>query len=140
MENVMKWITNIMISEVVTAEKGTPVMEAVEKLIKHNVTGLPVVDGKDEVIGIISEKDVLALAIQIQEGTYPSKGEGMLVEDFMTKDVVTIEATESMTALCSCLMKNKFRRLPVLLNGKLVGIITRRDVISYLFDIHREKQ
>lgn len=136
----MRWINDIMISDVVTVEKGTSVTEAIEKLVKSNITGLPVVNNNDEVIGIISEKDVLALAIQIQEGTCPSQGEGMLVEDFMTKDVVTIEATESMTALCSCLIKNEFRRLPVMLNGKLVGIVTRRDVISYIFDIHRENQ
>lgn len=134
----MKWITNIMIADVMTVEEGTPVMKAVEKLIKYNVTGMPVVDENDQVIGIISEKDVLALAIQVHEETCPIEKEGMLVEDFMTKDVTTIEATESMTSLCSCLMKNKFRRLPILLNGKLVGIATRRDVISHIFDIHRE--
>ncbi len=135
----MKWINDIMISDVVTVEKGTSVIDAVEKLVKSNVTGLPVVNNDSKVIGIISEKDVLALAIQIQEEECPPQ-EDMLVEDFMTKDVVTIEATESLTALCSCLMKNKFRRLPVLLNGKLVGIVTRKDVISYIFDTHRENQ
>jgi CBS domain-containing protein len=132
----MKWLTNIMISDVITVEKGTPIMDVVAKLIEHNVTGLPVVNDKGEVIGIISEKDILALAIQVQQGTCSAGGEGMLVEDFMTKDVVTVEATESMTSLCSCLMKNEFRRLPVLLNGKLVGIATRRDVISHIFDMH----
>ncbi len=136
----MKWINDIMISDVVTVEKGTSVTEAIEKLVKSNITGLPVVNTDNEVIGIISEKDVLALAIRIQEKTYNTEEEGMLVEDFMTKDVVTIEATESMTALCSCLMKNKFRRLPVLLKGKMVGIVTRRDVISHIFDTHRENQ
>ena len=136
----MKWINEIMISDVITVEKGTPVIDAVEKLVKSNITGLPVINNKDEVIGIISEKDVLALAIRIQEKTYNSEDEGMLVEDFMTKDVITIEATESLTALCSCLMKNKFRRLPVVLNHKLVGIATRRDVISHIFDIHQANQ
>ncbi len=136
----MKWINDIMISDVVTVEKGTPVTGAVEKLVKSNITGLPVVNNDNEVIGIISEKDVLALAISIQEKTYSPEKEGMLVEDFMTKDVVTIEATESLTALCTCLMKNRFRRLPVLLNGKLVGIVTRRDVISYILDINNENQ
>jgi CBS domain-containing protein len=135
-EYTMKWLNDIMISDVFTVEKGTPIMDVVAKLVKHNVTGFPVVNDKDEVIGIISEKDILALAIQVQQGTCSAGGEGMLVEDFMTKDVVTIEATESMTSLCSCLMKNKFRRLPVLLSGKLVGIATRKDVISHIFDIH----
>ena len=133
----MTWINDIMISDVVTVEKGTPIIEAIEKLIKSNVTGLPVINNNSEVVGVISEKDVLSLAIRNQEKKYSCKEEGLLVEDFMTKDVVTIEATESLNALCSCLLKNKFRRLPVLLNGKLVGIATRRDVISYIFDVQR---
>lgn len=133
----MMWVNDIMITDVVTVEKGAPVTEAVEKLVKFNVTGLPVVNDKGEVIGIISEKDVLSLAINIRRKTCPCEEEGMLVEDFMTTDVVTIEATESLNALCACLLKNNFRRLPVLLNGKLVGIVARRDAISYIFDMQR---
>ena len=135
----MTWINDIMKSDVVTVEKGSPVLEAVEKLIKFNVTGLPVVNDKSEVVGIISEKDVLSLAVNLQEKSSCCEDEGLLVEDFMTKDVVTIEATESLNALCSCLLKNKFRRLPVLLNGKLVGVAARRDVISYIFDTQQKK-
>ena len=134
----MKWITNIMISDVITVEIGTPIMKAVEKIVKRNVTGLPVVNKKDEVVGIISEKDILALGIQMQGKNCTLQDEGMLVEDFMTKNVVTIDANESMTSLCSCLMKNEFRRVPVLLNNKLVGIVTRKDVISHVFDLHCE--
>jgi len=136
----MTWINDIMISDVVTVEKGTHVLDAVEKFMKFNVTGLPVVNDKGEVIGIISEKDVLSLAINLQENNFPCEKKGMLVEDFMTKDVVTIEATESLNALCSCLLKNKFRRLPVLLNGKLVGVAARSDVISYIFDMQQKKK
>lgn len=136
----MKWINDVMISDVVTVEKGTPVTKAIEKLVKSNVTGLPVVNDDDEVIGIISEKDVLSLAISTQEKTYCSGKKGLNVEDFMTKDVVTIDATESLNALCACLLKNEFRRLPVLLNGKLVGIVTRRDVIAYIFGIQQDNK
>ena len=128
-------IGDIMKSQVVTVEKGTPVMEAVQILVENNFTGLPVVDTKDRVIGIISEKDVLSLAIRVQEQSYSPEQEELRVEDFMTKKAVTIEATESLTALCSCLMKNRFRRVPVVLNNKLVGVVTRRDVISYIFNL-----
>ena len=107
-------IRDVMKTHVVTVEKGTPVTEAVQILVEHNFTGLPVVATEDQVIGIISEKDVLSLAIRVQEQSYSPEQEELRVEDFMTKDAVTIEATESLTALCSCLTKNKFRR--VLLN------------------------
>ena len=128
-------IGDIMKSQVVTVEKGTPVMEAVQILVENNFTGLPVVDTKDRVIGIISEKDVLSLAIRVQEQSYSPEQEELRVEDFMTKKAVTIEATESLTALCSCLMKNQFRRVPVVLNNKLVGVASRRDVISDIFHL-----
>lgn len=131
----MAKISDIMKSQVVTVERGTPVMEAIQILVKHNFTGLPVVDTDNQVIGVISEKDILSLAIRARELSYSAEQKDMRVEDFMTKDTVTIEATESLTALCSCLMKNKFRRLPVVLNNKLVGIVTRRDVISYILNI-----
>jgi len=126
---------DIMKSRVVTVEKGTRITEAIEMLVKHNFTGLPVVDKRNQVVGIVSEKDVLSLAIRTQERLYDPEQEDMRVEDFMTKDVVTIEATESLAALCSCLLKNKFRRVPVVLNNELVGIVTRRDVISHIFNI-----
>ena len=131
----MTKISDIMKIHVVTIERGAPVMEAIRILVKHDFTGLPVVDAKNQVIGVVSEKDVLSLAIRAQERSYSSGQEDIRVEDFMTKDVVTIEATESLTALCSCLMKNKFRRVPVVLKNKLVGIVTRRDIISYMFNI-----
>ena len=128
-------IKDIMKQDVVTVEKGTLVMDAVKKLAAHNITGLPVVDDKNRIMGIISEKDVLALAVRIHEKTYDSKTEELRVEDFMTKEVVTVEAIESLTALCSCLMKSQFRRVPVVLKGKLVGIVSRKDVIEYILDI-----
>jgi len=131
----MTQVADIMKQEVVTVEKGTNILDAVRKLVKQNFTGLPVVDDKNQVIGIVSEKDVLALAIRINEKEYVSDETHLCVEDFMTKDVVTIEGTESFTALCSCLIKNEFRRVPVVLKNKLVGIISRKDVISYILEI-----
>jgi len=131
----MTQVADIMKQEVVTVEKGANVMDAIRKLVKYNFTGLPVVDDKDRVIGIVSEKDVLALAIRVNEKKYVSDETHLRVEDFMTKEVVTVEATESLTALCSCLMKNEFRRVPVVLKNKLVGIVSRKDVISYILKI-----
>ncbi len=131
----METITDIMKRNVTTVEEGTPIKEAIRTLVHHNFTGLPVVDTENQVIGIISEKDVLSLAIDINRHSHTPEQNCMLVEDFMTKDPVTIEATESLITLCSCLMKNKFRRVPVVLNNKLIGIITRKDVISYIFKL-----
>ena len=131
----MPEIKDIMKTDVISVEKNTPVMEAIHKLVTHNFTGLPVVDKENHVVGILSEKDVLALAIRIHEKSYESNEKGMAVEDFMTKDAVSIDVNESLTAVFTCLMKNKFRRVPIVSERRLVGIISRKDVIEYIMNI-----
>ena len=131
----MEHVSDIMKTNVVTVEKGTPVIEAIKKLVDNNFTGLPVVDSRNQVTGIISEKDVLALAIRVHEQSYESNPVALMVEDFMTPSVMTIEATESIPTLCSALMKNVFRRIPVVINKKLVGIVSRKDIISYILKL-----
>ena len=102
----MPEIAKLMNTEVVTVEKGTPVIEAIKKLVKNNFTGLPVVDNQNHVIGIISEKDMLALAINNNHELCNSIDINLKVDDFMTSPAVTIDANESITAICSCFMKN----------------------------------
>ena len=116
----MPEITKLMNTEVVTVEKGTPVLDAIKKLVKNNFTGLPVVNNQNHVIGIISEKDMLALAINNNHELCNSIDINLKVDDFMTSPAVTIDANESITAICSCFMKNEFRRLPIILKNKLV--------------------
>ncbi len=131
----MSSIASVMKVDVVTVEKGTPVMDAIRKLVEHNFTGLPVVDRENRVVGIVSEKDVLTLAVSINENPEGAECNDLKVEDFMTKDVVCIEANESFTALCNCLMKNKFRRVPIVAKGKLVGIVSRKDIIAEIMSL-----
>ena len=130
----MSDMAEIMKTDVVTVEKGTPVMEAIAKLVEFNFTGLPVVDSDNCVVGILSEKDVLTLAVSIHDESYDSDASELKVEDFMTKDVITADITDSLTAVCSCLMKNKFRRMPVLAKEKLIGIVSRKDIITYIMN------
>ncbi|MBE0534700.1 MAG: CBS domain-containing protein [Phycisphaerae bacterium] len=126
-------IEHVMKTNVVTVEKGTPITEAVRKLVDHDFTGVPVVDDKNRVVGILSEKDVLALALRRLENG-DSGDRGLRVDDFMTRDVVCIDITDSFASLCSCLMKHEFRRVPIIAKGKLVGIVSRRDIILHILN------
>ena len=65
-------IRDIMEANVVAVQRGTPILEAVQTLVTHGFTGLPVVDKKNHVVGIITEKDVLALSLSIHNKTYDS--------------------------------------------------------------------
>ena len=56
------------------------------------------------------------------------------VEDFMTKEVISFDQQEDLIAVCECLIKNHFRRIPIVSQGKLTGIISRRDIIKYILE------
>ena len=132
----MTEINDVMQTNVITVERKTPILEAISTLLKYNFTGLPVVDKKGHVVGIITEKDVLALAMSIYDKTYESNTATACVEDFMTPDVVTVEVTETLKQVCSNLMKHPFRRVPIVSKGKLVGLVSRKDIISYIMNIN----
>jgi CBS domain-containing protein len=116
---------HVMKCGLLTVRKDTPVYEAMELIAMRDVTGLPVVDDYMNLVGIISEKDMLKLL-------YNSQKAAGNVEDFMTDDVVSFNQDDSLFEICDCLINNNFRRVPILAQGKLVGIISRTDIILYI--------
>jgi CBS domain-containing protein len=123
----------IMKTDVVAVKRNVPIYEAIRILVETNVTGLPVVNEDMTIAGILSEKDVLALLYNVEDrdGT---------VEDFMTKGVVSFNQEDSLIDIAECLIQNHFRRVPITSHGKLVGIISRKDIVSYILKLrHKEK-
>jgi CBS domain-containing protein len=120
---------DIMTTDVISAKRKTPIHAAIRTMVDNNITGLPVVNDDMTLAGIISEKDVLQLLYSCED----LKSEGT-VENFMTSDVISFDQDENLIAICNCLMKNHFRRVPVVANGKLAGIITRTDIIKYILE------
>ena len=123
-------VRSVMTMDVIAVGRNATVTEAMELLRKHNVTGLPVVNEDGTVAGIISEKDVLEFLHDIDDITYT-------VEDFMTRDVVTSNEDANLIDICDLLLKKHFRRVPIVdAEGRLVGIVTRKDIIQYIVDYH----
>ena len=118
---------NIMTTDVISVKKNTSIGNAVDLLVENNVTGLPVVDDDMNLVGIISEKDMLSLLSE------PESSAGK-VEDYMTKDVVSFEQDEDLIAICEYLVNNHPRRVPIVDSGRLVGIVSRRDIIKYILE------
>jgi CBS domain-containing protein len=114
-----------MTSDVITVTRQTPISQVIKILIENDITGLPVVDENMTLVGIISEKDVLNVLLS-------EKADSLKVDDFMTKDVVGFEQDADFITICECLLNNNFRRVPILAKGKLVGIISRRDLMKYI--------
>ncbi len=112
----------VMTPWTINTTKDTPILEAIDLMLQHWISGLPVVDANHSVVGIITEKDLLKLYGKTSEV------KNITVNDIMTKEVVCFKETDSLDDVCECLMKNDFRRVPVLSDGKLVGVISRPDI------------
>lgn len=122
----------IMTKDVITAKAHTPIYEAMELMAKHDVSGLPVVEDDMTLVAILSEKDVISLL------DAPGGAEEKTVGDFMTQPALYFDEDESLLDVCDFLKKNVFRRVPITSEGKLVGLISIRDVIEYILGL-REK-
>jgi len=121
----------IMKTHLIIVKRQTPIYEAIRTMVENNITGLPVVDDDMTLIGIITEKDVLSLLYNIEDK--PSK-----VEDFMTKGIVSFDQEDSLIDIAESFIKNHFRRVPIVAQGKLVGIVSRKDIIKYILKLRRE--
>jgi CBS domain-containing protein len=93
-------------------------------LVRDSVTGMPVVDDEMRLIGVVTEKDILKMLY--------NKEKSKTVQELMTRDVVTFDQDDDLINIFKCLVNNSFRRVPVMSKGRLVGIISRRDIIKFL--------
>lgn len=106
----------------------TPILDAVDFLLEHHVTGAPVLDENGTLLGMLSEKDCLKLLAKGVDGEAP---EGT-VADFMTTDLVTIPPDMNVYFAAGLFLSLTVRRLPVVEDGKLVGAITRFDILRVI--------
>ena len=153
---MMKKVREVMTSPVLTVTPDMPVKEAATLLAKRDVSGAPVVED-DRIVGIFSEVDVLrslkttkknlrlvfpsisSIGIAFQEElvqrelleAYDEIGT-MPVSEVMSKDVHTIDADITLKEAVVAMVQNDVNRLPVMHDSKLVGIVTRGDVIKGL--------
>ncbi|MFH1368797.1 MAG: CBS domain-containing protein [Elusimicrobiota bacterium] len=122
---------DIMTKNVVTISPDATLVDVAELLAEKRITGLPVVNADEKVIGIITEKDILNFAY-----TYASNLQNTKVKEAMTEKVVSFTSDTDVDKISLCFSKNEFRRVPIIDEGKLVGIITRRDMLLSLISHH----
>jgi len=123
---------DVMTKQVICIRKETPIFEAIELMVENSVTGIPVVEEDMTLIGILSEQDVLGLFHTDQDEKTRT------VEDFMTQPAIHFEQNELLSDVCHCLKDNCIRRIPVTSNGKVVGVISRSDILECILQLSKE--
>lgn len=124
----MKAITarDMMKRPPVTLKPEMDIEQAIKLLLKHRVSGAAVVDEGQHIIGVLSEKDCLRI---FAGGAYNNLPNAR-VADYMTKPVATITPEADLFRVADMFLKHSFRRLPVIEDGLLVGLVSRQDVLE----------
>ncbi|MFJ9535930.1 CBS domain-containing protein [Streptomyces sp. NPDC101225] len=141
-------VGSVMTTEVVRAEYGTPFKEVARRLGEHRISGLPVVDEDDKVIGVISETDLMARQADTPDSFEPKKRSRLAgltrsarrhaakagartAGQLMTEPAVTVYADDTIVEAARTMVQHRVERLPVLDEAdRLVGIVTRRDLLT----------
>ena len=122
-------VEDLMDRVFVTFTPDTPVRTVVETLDNKRLFGACVVDEKDQVLGIVSEQKCIKLYRQALSANSLKPIEDATVMDVLYDNFSTISQTEGVVNTAQVFINNEFRRLPVVESGKLVGQITRRDIL-----------
>ena len=118
-------VKDCMATNLVTFTLSTNVVDAMDVLLKHGISGAPVVDGEGALVGIVSEVDLIQVVVQ---DSYYNEPAG-IVADFMRSNVETVTSDTDIFTLAEKFIREHRRRYPVVDKGRLVGQISRRDVL-----------
>jgi CBS domain-containing protein len=136
-------VEDFMTRRVVTVTPDTPILAAARLMLDNHISGLPVTDASDHVVGVITEMDLLredgrsakgSPWLQMVAGTDgltgdPARLGARKVHEIMSREPITVAAIAPIAEACRLLAQHRIKRLPVVGNNKLVGIIGRSDVV-----------
>ena len=117
---------DIMTSRLVTLDPEMDVFKAIELLLKHKISGAPVIDKNRRLLGMFTEKSCLEVMVAAAYDGLPAHEVG----SFMSEPADTVTESTGMLSMAQIFLDQRTRRLPVLRDGKLVGQVSRRDLIG----------
>lgn len=136
-------VRDIMETQVITLSPNTTYEEAARVLYENNISGAPVVDENNQTVGMISEKDLFKVLYPFYKSFYEhpefyadnesreSKAKeirGKKIEIFMSKDIATVTPDTPILTAGAVMLARGIHRLPVVEEGKIVGIISRKSI------------
>ena len=117
----------IMTENVVTIDQDASIQDAIELLLSQRISGLPVIDKQGQLIGIVTEFALLAIA-------YDHKVQCDTVAQHMTSELFTVGPNDPVNKIADLCLLHRVRRVPVVENGLLLGLVSRRDVLKSLYE------
>jgi CBS domain-containing protein len=135
---------DVMTAKVVTVSKDTLIHEVIGLLLKYRISAVPVIDGTQQLVGIVSEGDLLRpegtnprqpwwlTAVLARQGLSYDTLQGRTAGDVMTRKVYSVEEDTPLSEIAELLERRHIKRVPVLRNGKLVGIVSRANLLHGL--------
>ncbi|WP_031432775.1 CBS domain-containing protein [Methylomarinum vadi] len=124
-------IADYMTKHVFTLKRETSVLEAIKSLLAHKVTCAPVVDEHGKLVGMFSEKDSMKVVLDCAY----NQGMSGTVGEFMTSDIISVDADASIVDLAERFEDSTIRSFPVFRDNDLVGVVSRTDVLKALTSI-----
>jgi len=124
----MDRVKDYMSANLVILSPSMSILEAARRLVERRISGAPVLDQQGNLVGLLSEKDCMRIALH---AGYHSEVAGTVAE-YMHKEVTTVDADRSIVDVAMMFIEDGYRRYPVMKDGRLVGQISRRDVLKAL--------
>jgi CBS domain-containing protein len=146
-------VSDVMTRKVVSVSPNAKVSEAIELMLKNRISGLPVIDRQGNLVGIITERDLLGRAEIGAERRQPRwldalfgpadaaaayvRSHGQRVKDIMTRNPLTVKESTSLHEVVHLMETRNIKRLPVVRAGKVVGVVSRANLLRALATLHR---
>ena len=123
---------DIMTKDVVTISPDATLADAIGLLVAKEISGMPVIDADENMIGIISEKDIINFA-------FSGNLHNTKVKEAMSKNITSFPPDADVDSIALAISHHQFRRVPIVEKGKVVGVISRRDIIRVALQLHLKK-
>ncbi len=122
---------DIMTTQVMTVQPSTSIKEAMKLLIGIEISGLIVADDQRNILGVLTEKDLMVAYDFLKDLKAP-------IKDYMNTNLITVTEDTTIEEISTILVQGDIRRVPVVKDGKVVGVISRRDILKAILKSHEK--
>ena len=127
-------LTSLKVKDYMSANKCTfspdmDILQAIYKMLESRISGAPVIDTHGNMIGFLSEKDCMKVALN---AAYQEDGAAGRVSEFMTDGIHTLDAETPIIEVAELFLNESYKRFPVVMDNRLVGTITRQNILRAL--------